>query len=310
MNFNQDWSNVRYEMKTSIECIPCFIRQAAEAVALAVKDPFQRARILRRVMHALADLDWRESPPMVAAELHRIIRELSGAPDPYRSVKERMNRLALDALPACRKLIADAPDRHEAIVRLAVAGNLLDSGAKTQIAPEDLPRLFASLRDQPLAGDPRKLFQAAKQAERILFLADNAGEIVLDRLLIEALPMAKVTVAVRGNPILNDALRDDAAFAGITELVPVIDNGSAVPGTVLADCTAEFCAHFKRADLIIAKGQGNYETLAEVRAPIFFLFTVKCPLVAAQIGEPTGTLVAKKSARWKKCRPRSVKKAP
>ena len=285
-------------MTTSTDCIPCFIRQAAEAITLAVKDPFQQARILRKVMHDLADLDWQVSPPMVSAHLHRIIHEMTGNPDPYRSVKDRMNRLALDALPGCRELIAAAHDPLQAIIRLAVAGNLLDSGAKTQIAPEDLPQLFATLWDQPLAGDPQELFHAAEQAERILFLADNAGEIVLDRLLIEALPMAKVTVAVRGKPILNDALREDAALAGITALVPVIDNGSAAPGTVLTDCTAEFCAHFKRADLIIAKGQGNYETLSEARAPIFFLFTVKCPLVAAQIGEPTGTMVARKSALW------------
>ena len=285
-------------MITSTECIPCFIRQAAEAIALAVKDPFQQARILRKVMHDLADLDWQASPPMVAAHLHRIIREITGDSDPYRSVKDRMNRLALAALPGCRELIAAAHDPLQAILRLAVAGNLLDCGAKTQIAPEDLPQVFATLWDRPLAGEPHELFHAAQQAERILFLADNAGEIVWDRLLIEALPMAKVTVAVRGKPILNDALREDAALAGITALVPVIDNGSAAPGTVLADCSEEFRAHFKRAGMIIAKGQGNYETLSEVRAPIFFLFTVKCPLVAAQIGEPPGSLVVKQSSAW------------
>jgi uncharacterized protein with ATP-grasp and redox domains len=283
-------------MTTSIDCIPCFIRQAAEAIALSEQDPFQQARILRKVMHDLADLDWQVSPPMIAAELHRIIREMTGDIDPYRSVKDRMNRFALEALPGCRQLIADAADPHEAIIRLAVAGNLLDSGAKTQIAPEDLPQLFATLWDQALAGDPQEIFHAAAQAERILYLADNAGEIIFDRLLIEALPMDKVTVAVRGSPILNDALCKDAILAGITELVPVIDNGSAAPGTVLSDCSAEFRAHFKRADLIIAKGQGNYETLSEARAPIFFLFTVKCPLVAAQIGEPTGTLIAKRTS--------------
>ena len=297
-------------MQTSIECIPCFIRQAAEAIALSTQDPSKRARILRKVMHALADLDWLVSPPMVAAELHRVIREMTSDIDPYRTVKNRMNRLAMDALPECRKLIADAPDPHQAILRLAVAGNLLDCGAKTHIAPEDLPQLFATLWDQALAGDPQEIFHAAEQADRILYLADNAGEIIFDRLLIEALPMDKVTVAVRGNPILNDALREDAKLAGITELVPVIDNGSAAPGTVLADCSAEFRAHFKRASMIIAKGQGNYETLSDVRAPIFFLFTVKCPLVAAQIGEATGTLVAKKSALWSECLPHLSGQAP
>jgi len=297
-------------MKTSVECIPCFIRQAAEAVALSTQDPFQQARILREVMHALADLDWQGSPPMVAAELHRIIREMSGDLDPYRAVKKRMNRLALDALPGCRKLIAEAADPFQAVIRLAVAGNLLDCGAKTQITADDLPQLFSSLWDQSLVGEPQEVFHAAEQADRILYLADNAGEIIFDRLLVEALPMAKVTVAVRGNPILNDALLQDARLAGITDLVPVIDNGSAVPGTVLADCSAEFRTHFHRADMIIAKGQGNYETLSEVRAPIFFLFTVKCPLVAAQIGEPSGSLIAKKSAHWQDLPPRLSKKSP
>jgi len=285
-------------MQTSAECIPCFVRQATEAITLSVKSPSRRTKILQCVLHGLADADWSNSPPAVAQELHRIIRRETGTSDPYRAVKERMNRLATGLLPQCRALIAGAADPREMLVRVAVLGNLLDSGAKNPFEPEDLPQVLATLADKPLAGDPQELFHAAQQAKRILFLADNAGEIVFDRLLIEALPTTKVTVAVRGRPILNDALHEDAALAGITECVTVIDNGSDAPGTVLADCSAEFRTHFQRADLIIAKGQGNYETLAETQAPIFFLFTVKCPLVAAQIGEPTGTLIAKKSALW------------
>ena len=105
-------------------------------------------------------------------------------------------------------------------------------------------------------------------------------------------------MAVRGRPILNDALREDAELAGIADVAPVIDNGSDAPGTVLEDCSEEFREQFNQADLIISKGQGNYETLSAVRAPIFFLFTVKCPIVSAQIGEATETLIAKKSDLW------------
>jgi damage-control phosphatase, subfamily I len=285
-------------MQTLMECIPCFVRQAEEAVALSTKGSAQRERILRQILHALADADWADSPPAIAQRLHRIIRKETNNPDPYREVKDRMNGLALEALPCCRELIATAADPQEAVVRVAVAGNLLDSGAKIQIQPENLPGLLATLWDKPLAGDPHELFRAADRAERILYLADNAGEIVFDRLLINALPTDKVTLAVRGRPILNDALRADAALAGITELVPVLDNSSDAPGTVLEDCSKEFREAFARADLIISKGQGNYETLSGVRAPLFFLFTVKCPIVAAQIGEPTGTMVATKSVLW------------
>lgn len=285
-------------MQTTFECLSCFVRQAAEAVELGVEDPEQRERILRRVLHGLADADWSGSPPEVSQRLHRIIRAQTGEPDPYRSMKDRMNQLALAALRSCNQLIAGAPDRQEAAVRIAVAGNLLDAGAKIQAQPEDLPGLLAGLWDKPLAGDPRELFRAAEAAGRILYLADNAGEIVFDRLLIEALPADKLTLAVRGRAVLNDALREDAALAGITGLVRVIDNGSDAPGTVLGDCSESFREHFWHADLIISKGQGNFETLSDIRAPIMFLFTVKCPLVAEHIGEPTGSMIVKRSPAW------------
>ena len=158
--------------------------------------------------------------------------------------------------------------------------------------------MLAGLWAKPLAGDPHELFRAAADARRILYLADNAGEIVFDRLLIEALPHHKMTVAVRGRPILNDALHEDAVLAGIAELATLIDNDSDAPGTVLADCSEVFLSHFHAVDLIIAKGQGNFETLSYLAAPVFFLFTVKCPLVAEQIGEPTGTMVVKPSPAW------------
>jgi hypothetical protein len=292
-------------MQTSIDCIPCFVRQAEEAVAFATKDFVKREKILRQILHSLADADWAGSPPAIAQRLHRIIRKETGEPDPYREVKDRMNGLALEALPCCGESISRAADPHEAAVRVAVAGNLLDSGAKIQIQPENLPHMLATLWERPLAGDPSELFRMAENAERILYLADNAGEIVFDRLLLNFLPMEKVTLAVRGRPILNDALREDAEIAGFTGLVPVIDNGSDAPGTVLEDCSDEFREHFGLADLIISKGQGNYETLSGVRAPIFFLFTVKCPIVAAQIGDPTGTMVVKKSALWTESRRRA-----
>lgn len=285
-------------MRTSAECFPCFLRQTTEALALGEVPEALHEIVLRRVLRELADADWDASPPEISQMIHRIIREECGSADPYRGLKDRMNRLALAALPACRDLIANAADPLEAVLRIAVAGNLLDAGAKIQIQPEDLPGMLAGLWAKPLAGDPHELFRAAADARRILYLADNAGEIVFDRLLIEALPHHKMTVAVRGRPILNDALHEDAVLAGIAELATLIDNDSDAPGTVLADCSEVFLSHFHAVDLIIAKGQGNFETLSYLAAPVFFLFTVKCPLVAEQIGEPTGTMVVKPSPAW------------
>ena len=139
--------------------------------------------------------------------------------------------------------------------------------------------------------------EAAAKAERILYLADNAGEIVLDQLLIEQLPRERITVAVRGAPVLNDATMEDARSTGLTKLVRVIDNGMDAPGTLLDLCSAEFVAAFQNADLIISKGQGNFESLIDhCGANIYFLFMAKCGLVADRVGCPLGSFVALSSA--------------
>ncbi|GAT33877.1 hypothetical protein TSACC_22297 [Terrimicrobium sacchariphilum] len=284
-------------MQPALECLPCLVRQAAEAVALSEKRTERRPAILKRILRALAETDWDRSSPAMAQMIHQIVREETGNGDPYRSIKKRMNRAALEGMPVWRELMLKSENARETVIRLAAAGNLLDSAAKTSMQPEDIPRL-ASLWTRPLVGDPHDLFRLADRATQILYLADNAGEIVFDRLLIETLPTEKVTMAVRGGPILNDALMEDAAMAGVLKIASVVSNGSDAPGTILDDCSEEFRTLFATADLIVAKGQGNYETLAEVRAPVVFLFTVKCEIIADRIGKPVGSLIATRGSNW------------
>jgi len=272
-------------MKTVRECIPCFVRQAAEAVEMSASDGPQKERLLRQLLHDIADADWSVMPVSIAQGIQRRIRTETGDPDPYRKLKDQMNRIALELLPVLTDTVRRQADPREAVVRLAIAGNLLDAGSKSRLAPEELPKRLHAIGD---------LFQAAQAARRILYLADNAGEIVFDRLLIEALPAGKVTVAVRGVPVINDATLEDAETAGIPRLARVMVNGSDAPGTLIGECSEEFRALFNRADLIIAKGQGNYETLSETAKDVFFLLTVKCPLIAADIGAPVGSLVVKR----------------
>jgi len=278
-------------MNTAFECIPCFVRQAAEALALCVPNHAQRERLLRRLLNEIANADWNVMPVVIAQRVQRIIRSETGQKDPYRVIKDSMNRIALDLLPALAEAACHQPDQREAFVRLAIAGNLLDSGAKTGIAAEDLPKHLQAIWERPLVGNVADLFRAASAAHCILYLADNAGEIVFDRLLIETLPAEKITVAVRGTPVINDATMEDAETAGIPEIAPVIANGSDAPGTILAECSEDFRYWFDRADFIISKGQGNYETLSDTRKNIFFLLTVKCPIIAAHIGAPVGSMV-------------------
>lgn len=278
-------------MKTALECVPCFARQAAEAVSLVVEDPGRRESLLRVILREIAAADWRGSPPVMGQRIHRIIRRELGCDDPYRGIKDRMNRTAESLLPATRSAMRRQADQREAAVRAAIVGNLLDSGAKTQVAPEDLQRHMEAAWARPLRGDAPALFRAVGKADCVLYLTDNAGEIFFDRLLIEALPAEKITVFVRGAPVINDATVEDAAAAGLPEVVPVFGNGSDAPGTILEDCSEEFRGWFGRADLVIAKGQGNYETLSDTTKRAFFLFTVKCPVIAGRVGEPVGGMV-------------------
>lgn len=178
-----------------------------------------------------------------------------------------------------------------AVVRMAVAGNLIDCGAKCGLSERGVRDALCQAGREPLHGSASDLFAAAERAQRILFLADNAGEIVFDRVLIETLPTTKVTVTVRGSPVLNDATLADAQVAGLTDLTTVIPNGSDAPGTILEDCSEAFRRLYADSDLIIAKGQGNFESLNTTTKHIFFLLRVKCPLVAAQVGAPVGAMV-------------------
>jgi uncharacterized protein with ATP-grasp and redox domains len=133
------------------------------------------------------------------------------------------------------------------------------------------------------------------EARSILYLADNAGEIVFDRLLIEKMPREKITMAVKGGPIINDALWEDAELVGLTEMVKVVDNGSDAAGTVLDTCSDEFRNLFENAEVIISKGQANYETLNDVEENIFFLLTSKCPVIAHDIGCNLGDMIVRHS---------------
>ena len=280
-------------MKTALECIPCCVRQAAEAVEMSAIDSRRKEQLLKRLLHEIADADWDVMPVSIAQRVQRLVRKETGQLDPYRPLKDQMNRTALDLLPALADLAHRHPHPREAVARLAIAGNLLDAGSKTRLAPEDLAERLNAIWDMPLVGSVTELFRAADSAHRLLYLADNAGEIVFDRLLIEALPAQKVTVAVRGVPVMNDATLEDAETAGIPRIAGVIANGSDAPGTLVEECSQEFRDVFHRADLIIAKGQGNYETLSETNKRVFFLLTVKCPMIGADIGAPVGALVVR-----------------
>lgn len=285
-------------MKTYLDCVPCFLRQTLEAVRMVTLDPQLEEDVLRKVLRLVSEMDFNQSPPYMGWQIHRLIRQASNDSDPYREVKMRFNRFALELYPELKEMVQSSPDPFETAVRLAIAGNIIDFGVTGDIDWAGVKGTIGEALSEPIdQGALRKLKARAFASENILYLADNAGEIVFDRLLLEELPSEKVTLALKGSPVINDATLEDAAYAELDSLVKVIDNGSDVPGTILSDCSAGFRRFFEQADLIIAKGQGNYETLSEEAREIFFLLKVKCPVIAKDIGcQPGSFVVLRKGA--------------
>lgn len=288
-------------MRTFLDCIPCFIRQALDAARLATDDKQIHEQVVREVLVLTNKLDMGQSPPLMGQKIHRLIRELVGVEDPYQKVKKQFNNAALKMYPKMRKHILDSKNSLETAIRLAIAGNIIDFGVNSVLRETDLEKTVIQCLSEKLADMQLESFRnAINQAEDILYIADNAGEIVFDRLLIEQMPIEKITVVVKGSPIINDATMEDAILAGLPKIVEVIDNGSDAPGTILKDCSQTFRGRFDNADLIIAKGQGNYETLSDTEKKIFFILKAKCPVIANDIGCGVGEMILKKSDLFNK----------
>ncbi len=279
-------------MRTYLDCVPCFVRQALDAARLATNEPRIHEQILRATLQMAADMDMDQSPPRIGREIHRRLRELTGDIDPYRTVKQHSNELALHLYPRLQQEVEQSDDPFNTALRLAIAGNIIDFGCKSQVSEDDVHESLEQAADAVInEGAVEDLKTSAESAGNILYLADNAGEIVLDRLLIERLPTKKVTVAVKGAPVINDAVREDAEAARLSEIAEVIDNGCDAPGTILEVCSPEFQQRFHQADLVISKGQGNYETLSDLDREIFFLLKAKCPVIARHIECEVGKMV-------------------
>jgi uncharacterized protein with ATP-grasp and redox domains len=238
---------------------------------MVTDDETMHERVLRELLGMWQAMDMRQSPPAMAQKIHRYLRQLTGVADPYLDVKNHYNAFALGLYPELRERVENSPDPFETAVRLAIAGNIIDFGVNSNVEQSTVQDAILRSLSEPIDHDAvQSLRRAIDQAEDILFLGDNTGEIVLDRLLIERMPRDRITYVVRGHPILNDALLEDARTVGLTDLVEVMDNGSDAPGTILETCSDAFRRRFEQADVIIAKGQGNYESLSETQRPVFF----------------------------------------
>ncbi len=265
-------------MQTGNDCLVCFMRQALGTVRRCTDEQELQWRIVTEVGGLLPEFDPSLSPPENAVHYYRLISERTGVADPFLAEKKESNRFALDLEQRSRELIALEADPLLAAIQFAINANVLDYGAQVLL---DRDAALASCRQDLSINHYAALRQVLDRRPSILYLADNCGEIVFDKLLVELLLAhgCKLTLAVRRSPIINDATPEDTQACGLDTLCRVIDNGADIPGTPLQSSNAEFRRLFSEADCIISKGMGNFECLSEVAAPIFFLFIVKCTTV-------------------------------
>ena len=304
-------------MKTYEQCLLCFERQATDVCAMSRLGKKQTEAVLTAVQSRIAAFP-REYPPIrMAIEIHDLVRSESGIPDPYLEIKKAANRVCRECVPMLMNHIARSLDPLKTATQLAIAGNIIDCGAYglREFSRRILTDVIHNVLVQPLHRSSISSFnELIKSAKQILYIADNAGECFFDLPLLDLIPADKVTYAVRGGPVLNDATIEDARIAGIHDRCRVIDTGDNAPGILFDRCSDDFRHAFQTSDLIISKGQGNYESLSEITAKtIVFLTKVKCAIIAEDIGYPLDSNVLKicgptTSNRGKSSTPRKQKK--
>ena len=275
-------------MKISYECGPCFLRQAREAMDLSTDDEMLKMEIMEDIFKFLSNnfkLDTNSNS--TGSAMHKMIKEKTGCRDPYRKEKIEGNEIALKYLPDVKKIL-DEDNSLENYVKIAIIGNILDFGAFT--LDDDIESVIKTALEKDLAvKDIEEFENSLKNHDEVLYLVDNTGEIVFDKLLLAKIKEygLDITIAVKSEPILNDACMEEALDAGLNEYGELVEIGCGTVGYVDSEISDEFREIFESHDFVISKGMGNYEGLTEIDLSdkdIYFLLCAKCNTISRDIG--------------------------
>jgi uncharacterized protein with ATP-grasp and redox domains len=261
-------------------------------------DDRERHRFLKHFVSKVVEYSENFTPPEMASVFYDFYCRETGIDDPYAEVKMKSTEIARQLYDEFKTAVAASPDPLSAAIRTVIGGNVIDFGANPDFQLSEISGAIRETSGMPLDENALAEFRdAARQAKDIFYILDNCGEAVLDRLLIEELGIEKVTIGVRGKPILNDITRNELAASGLADL-PVIDTGDRTPGVSLRTSSPEFLKKMRSASLVIAKGQGNFESLNDApdNRNIFFLFRVKCPVIQMQTGAAKNSLIIRRGS--------------
>ncbi len=288
-------------MRMQENCLPCMVNQAIRVAEMT--GATDRESLYRKVFRYLAEFDYSRTTPEAIGGTFRIVKEHLGDPDPYRGLRRAANERFLALLPQFARRIDSSPDPFHTALLFAAMANVVDYNPMHDLSLEEMLGRFDGLEERSFAvDDSADLRERLAAARTVLYIGDNCGEICVDRLLVERIramvPRAEIVFAVRGAPVVNDSIAEDAAFVGMDRFARILPNGDDSLGTVLERASEEFRAIFADADVVIAKGQANYESLSEAgKEGCFFLMLAKCAVIAGDAGVPVGEMLCMRSCR-------------
>lgn len=269
-------------MEIFLDCLPCVLRQVLEASRMATDKPEIQAKIMEESIEIFTYYKSYRCSPDIVRDMHQIVKRLAGVSDPYKTIKERDINAAKKVEPFLKHYLEQKQNKLYWALKIAATGNIIDSAIYSDINIES--SIEIELAKEFSICDISALEEILKTAKSILIIGDNAGETVFDRVLIEYLVGYKITYAVRSEPIINDATLQDAYDFGLNDYADIITTGCGVPGAVLNECSMEFLSAFNSADIVISKGQGNFEALSDCQRPVFFILKAKCTMIADRLG--------------------------
>lgn len=290
-------------MKLNAKCIVCNIQQAIKIADFLDVDDAKREEIMRRVLGYLKDVDFELSNPQIMKGTWDIITAELGNDNPYKNIKKFYNEEMLMMYDELKDIVKNSNDQFQAALKMAITGNLIDFGPSHKFNRDILVEMINNLDSQDMVvDDSQKLRRMLADANTLLYIGDNCGEIVLDKVFIEQIkhdfPNVEIYFGVRGNAIINDVTIEDANMVGMAEVAKIIESKDGAPGTILENTGEQFQKLFNDANVIIAKGQGNYESLSDVkREGLFLLFMAKCPVVAGYAGVDEMSILCMENAK-------------
>ena len=281
------------EVISDYHCYFCFAKAFERLLEKSELEPDAKKRFASEMFSLFNHGKNGFSIPKMSRELHVLLKQHSNDSDPYQEQKKQSNDLVLSMYPELKDLVFYSQNYFDTALRLAIAGNIIDYGISNSF---DLHSTIDKVLNSDFAiDDSLELKQALSEAKTVLYLGDNCGELVFDKLFIETIMHPNLIYAVRGEPVINDVTLEDARYVGMERVADLVSNGYNAPSTLLEHCSSEFLEVFNRADVIISKGQGNLEgLLGKTDKEIYFLLMVKCEVIADALGVKKDDFVVKK----------------